>query len=207
MSKNFDKNRPLVIAPSTLHQVRFVKNKVLGMSTEQIAKEEGILEKFVQKSVAQVEAYRAMNTLDALEASQVEVVLTNHKYQKEAIKNGLTARVANEVEKGGIKVIVFEPNHDVQLRTLEIMAKMTDTLVSSKNKGTGGNQNQVNIAIAGGGVAGVGISTFEDRLRKIKAERSGLVENKTLPASISEDGDEVDEVTPDWGEVSVEQGS
>lgn len=204
MSRNFDKNRSLVVAPSTLHQVRYAKNKVLGMSTEEIAKKEGILEKFVLKSIAQVEAYRAMNTTDALEASQVEVVLANHEFQKKAIKSGLTAQVTSEVQKEGKTIVVVEPNYDVQLKTLEIVTKTVDNLISSKNKGAVGNQ--LNVAITGGGISGVGISTFEDRLRKIKAERSGLVEQKTLPASISDD-EEIDEVTPDWGEVSVEQGS
>lgn len=199
-----------IIAPTDTHRLRFVKNKLLGMSTEQIAKEEGINEKYIKQSIAKVESYRALHTLDELEASQVEVILFNKDLQKIAIRNGLQATTQiilkeKDAEGNENEKIVEVKDVGMQLRTVEVIAKMTDNLMGSRARSLPQQTTNVNILNAGGGT-GVGIATFEDRLREVKRKR-GQLEQQALPAPRVDDSD-IEEITPDWeGDVTEQQDS
>ena len=195
----------LLLAPNEIHRVRYVKNKTLGMSTEQIAREEGIQEKYIKKSIADVEAFKALTTLEELESSQVEVVLFNKDLEKLALRNALQAKTVIYNEKTG-KKISEEPNHEIQLEAVKVIADITDNLVGSK-KGlpVGGSTTNVNILNAPGS-AGVGIATFEDRLREVKRKR-GLLEQTNPSSSDSDSEIEAEEFTPDWEGPIVEQSS
>jgi hypothetical protein len=195
----------LLLAPSEIHRVRYVKNKSLGMSTEQLAREEGISERFIKQSIAAVEAFKALTTLEELESSQVEVVLFNKDLEKLALRNALQAKTITRDDKG--KKVAEEPNHEIQLEAVKVIADITDNLVGSKYKSVPtGSTTNVNILNAPGG-AGVGIATFEDRLREVKRKR-GLLEQNNPPMSSSESDEdsEIEEVTPDWGGSVIEQG-
>ena len=199
-------SQKLLLSPSEVHRVRYAKNKNLGMSTEQLAREEGVDEKYIKKSIAMVEAFRAMVTLDDLEASQVEVVLFNKDLEKLAIHGALKASTTvfnNEGEK-----ISEEPNHEIRLEAVKVIKDITDSLISSKNKGGGGgggNNVNVNVLNASGG-AGVGIATFEDRLHEVKRKR-GLLEQNNPPTSSEDEDSEVENFTPDWDGRIIEQSS
>ena len=197
--------KQLLLAPNEIHRVRYVKNKTLGMSTEQIAREEGIQEKYIKKSIADVEAFKALTTLEELESSQVEVVLFNKDLEKLALRNALQAKTVIYNEKTG-KKISEEPNHEVQLEAVKVIADITDNLVGSK-KGfpAGGSTTNVNILNAPGS-AGVGIATFEDRLREVKRKR-GLLEQNNPSSSDSDSEMETEEFTPDWEGSVIEQSS
>jgi hypothetical protein len=195
----------LLLAPSEIHRVRYVKNKSLGMSTEQIAREEGISERFIKQSIASVEAFKALTTLEELESSQVEVVLFNKDLEKLALRNALQAKTVIYNEATG-KKISEQPNHEIQLEAVKVIADITDNLVGSK-KGVpaGGSTTNVNILNAPGS-AGVGIATFEDRLREVKRKR-GLLEQNNPSSSDSDSEIEAEEFTPDWEGPIVEQSS
>ena len=196
--------RQLLLAPNEIHRLRYVKNKSLGMSTEQISREEGIQEKYIKQSIAAVEAFKALTTLEELESSQVEVVLFNKDLEKLALRNALQAKTVIYNEKTGKKVSE-EPNHEIQLEAVKVIADITDNLVGSKYKGVpgGGSTTNVNILNAPGS-AGVGIATFEDRLREVKRKR-GLLEQTNPSSSDSDSEIEAEEFTPDWEGPIVEQ--
>jgi hypothetical protein len=176
------------------------------MSTEQLAREEGIDEKHIKKSIAMVEAFRAQVTLDDLEASQVEVVLFNKDLEKIALRDALQAKVVTLSPEG--KKIHEEPNHEIRLSAVKEIREITDSLISSKSKGGGGGGNNVNVNVLNApGGAGVGIATFEDRLHEVKRKR-GLLEQNNPPTSSDEDEDsEVENFTPDWDGRIIEQSS
>src|SRR5208337_106874 len=198
--------RQLLLAPNEIHRLRYVKNKSLGMSTEQISREEGIQEKYIKQSIAAVEAFKALTTLEELESSQVEVVLFNKDLEKLALRNALQAKTVIYNEKTEKKVSE-EPNHEIQLEAVKVIADITDNLVGSKYKGVpaGGSTTNVNILNAPGS-AGVGIATFEDRLREVKRKR-GLLEQTNPSSSDSDSEIEAEEFTPDWEGPIVEQSS
>jgi hypothetical protein len=189
----------LLLAPSEIHRLRFAKNKILAMSTEQIAKEEGIGESCIKQSIARVEAYRALNTIEALEASQVEVILFNSEVQKRALRNGLMATTVFTDKDGKVS---REPDYETQLQCLNIMERMTKNLLGSKPGGAPlpSSTTNVNIVNAAGG-AGVGILTFEDRLREVKRKRALI--DQGLPVSTEDE----EEFTPDWEGTTIEHGS
>lgn len=173
------------------------------MSTEQLAKEEGVDERYIQQSIAKVEAYRALNTLEELEASQVEVVLFNKDLEKLAIRGALQAVTEIRDDKG--KVIGKSPDHETRLKGVEVLAKITDNLIGAKAKPTQAN-NQTNVNVfAGPGGGGVGIATFEDRLREVKKKRAQLEQNN--PVIDIGGQEELEEVTPDWEGSGVEQST
>jgi aspartate ammonia-lyase len=166
------------------------------MSTEQLAREEGVDEKYIKKSIAMVEAFRAMVTLDDLEASQVEVVLFNKELEKLAIHGALKASTAIYNAEG--KKVSEEPNHEIRLDAVKVIKDITESLISSKNKGGGGGGNNVNV--------NVWIATFEDRLHEVKRKR-GLLEQNNPPTSSEDEDSEVENFTPDWDGRIIEQSS
>jgi hypothetical protein len=196
-------SQKLLLSPSEVHRVRYAKNKILGMSTEQLAREEGIDEKYIKKSIAQVEAFRAMVTIEDLEASQVEVVLFNKELEKLALHGALKANTT--VFDGEGKKVSEEPNHEIRLEAVKVIKDITDSLISSKNKGGGGGGNNVNVNVLNApGGAGVGIATFEDRLHEVKRKR-GLLEQNNPPTSSEDEDSEVENFTPDWDGRIIEQ--
>jgi hypothetical protein len=193
-----------MIAPTEVHRLRFAKNKLLGMSVEQLAKDEGIEERYIRQSIEKVEAYRALNTLEELEASQVEVVLFNRDLEKLAIRGSLTAVTEVRDDKG--KILYKLPDHETRLKGVEVLAKITDNLIGAKARAVNsGSTTNVNILNAGNS-GGVGIATFEDRLREVKKKRAQL-EEQNLPA-IEVGAQELEEFSPpDWEGSTIEQGS
>lgn len=179
------------ISPNGIHHLRYVRNKVLGMSIEKIAEEDGVDEKYIKKSISQVEAYHAMNTMDDLKTSQVEVVLFNAEMEKLAIHNALQAE--DKVYSPEGELLDRRPNHEIQLAAVKVVKDIAESLLGSSAKVPllpSTNTTQVNIMT--GGSTGIGIATFEDRLREVKRKRT---EQNILPASSSE---ETEEVRPDW---------
>lgn len=174
-------------APSLVHQMRYVKNKVLAMSTEQIAKEENVGVVSVQRSISQVEAYRALSTADETEISQTEIVLFNKDIEKLALRRALMAETVTE---DGKRI----PDFDRQLHASEILTDKAKNVMDANAKkvaaaataaaaqGSGTNVNITNVNSSGS----IGIATFEDRLREVKKKRSGELEQntKTLPAEV-----------------------
>lgn len=198
-------SQKLLLSPSEVHRVRYAKNKILGMSTEQLAREEGIDEKYIKKSIAMVEAFRAMVTIEDLEASQVEVVLFNKDLEKIALRDALQAKTTIFSNDG--KKISEEPNHEIRLSAVKEIREITDSLIGSKNKGGGGGGNNVNVNVLNApGGSGVGIATFEDRLREVKRKRGLLEQNNPSMSSEDEESD-VEDFTPDWEGRVIEQSS
>lgn len=191
------------LPPTSLHHLRYVKNKILGVSTELIAKEEGVDEKYVLRSISQVEAYNAMNTMDDLRISQVEVVLFNAKLEKAALHSALQAETKILNDKG--KVIAREPNHEIRLKGVEMMTEISKNLIMAEARSNSPSGTNVQVNVGGMGTT-VGIATFEDRLREVKKKRSEL-EQKNPPALPPQEpiDVEVEEIRPNW-EGPLEQG-
>ena len=188
------------VSPNSLHRLRYVKNKVLGFSIEQIAKEEKVKEENILRSISLVESYYAMNTMEELRASQVEVVLFNAELEKAALCSALQAETKIFHEKTG-KLISREPNYDVRLKGVEMLVEIGKNLITADARSNApSNNTQVNVNVAGGST--VGVATFEDRLREVRKKR------EALPAPPLENviEAEIEELRPNW-EGPLEQGS
>lgn len=191
----------LIIAPGQIHQLRYVKHKMLGVSIEEIAKEDGVGEKYVLQSISRVETYRSLNTVDAVKAAQAEVLLFNQDLQKIAVRNGLSAKIKVYDEKTG-ELVREDEDHETQLKTVTVMKDMAESLIKSEQKVTPPSQQNVNVNVLASGGTAVGVSTFEDRLREVKRKMGERKEQQTLPEP-SEVID-VEEVRPDWSGEPVE---
>jgi hypothetical protein len=188
------------VSPNSLHRLRYVKNKVLGLSIEQIAKEEKVKEENILRSISLVESYYAMNTMEELRASQVEVVLFNAELEKAALCSALQAETKIFHEKTG-KLISREPNYDVRLKGVEMLVEIGKNLITADARSNApSNNTQVNVNVAGGST--VGVATFEDRLREVRKKREAL---PTPPLENVIEA-EIEELRPNW-EGPLEQGS
>ena len=184
------------VPPASIHSMRHAKNKVLGQSIEAIAKEEGVGEQTVRMSIARVEAYHAIYTVDELKTGEIEVVLFNHEVKKMALHEALTAE--NKIYSVGGELVDKVPDHDTRLRAVEILAKVANNIMGTAIKFLPNpSSSQVNVnVLAGGGSAGIVIATFEDRLREVQKKRLERGQNNALPAST--EAIDVEEVHPNW---------
>ena len=172
-----------------------MKNKSLGLSAEEIAKEEKVKPDAVRRSISDVEAYHALFNLKEMEAGQNEVLILNQRLETLAINSGLTAETIIRDKDG--KIIAREPDHELRLKSVQLMISLVEAL-ESRNKGGGGNQTvQVGISLP---QATAGAQSFEDRLREISKKRSEEI-SSGVPALIEARPQEpVTEFIPSWEE-------
>jgi hypothetical protein len=166
---------------SDLHRYRFARHKVLGTPIEDIAKEDGVKVSTIESSIRDTEARNAMYSLDALEASQTEVVMFNKDLEKMALHDSLQAEKKIYAESGEHvgQVIASEPDYDVRLQASQIITEKTKAIISRHVKGTSVS-TQVNVVNSNN----PSTNTFEDRLREVlkRRENPALVQND-LPAN------------------------
>lgn len=197
-------NRLIIPAtPSPLNRLRYVKNKSLGMTVEEIAQAEGVGIAVVRKSISTVEAYHGLFTIKEMEAGQNEVIMLNQQLEALALQRGLTAETLIRDKNG--KVIDREPNHEVQQRSVELIVKLVEAVKSQK--GSGSQRMNVNLGVVAGGntQAAAGAQSFEDRLRVIQKSRGELtVATATPVATKTVDSEDVTDVTPNWTDEDEE---
>src|SRR5271154_25780 len=97
------------------------------MSTEALAREAGIQEKYIKQSIAMVETFKALNTMEELEASQVEVVVFNKEVEKIAIHEALKAK---KVDEAGEEV----PDHEIRLLGFNKIVNFTEILMGWRGR-------------------------------------------------------------------------
>jgi hypothetical protein len=141
------------------------------MSLEEIAKEDGVKVATIERSLKDVEAQSSMFNMDALEASQTEIIMFNQEMEKMALHDSLQAEVkvyGTTPDTQG-EVIATEPNYEVRLRASEILTEKTKAIISRHVKGTSVNNN-LNVGIVNNNQPSG--NTFEDRLREVLRNRS-----------------------------------
>jgi hypothetical protein len=166
------------IAVSDLHRYRYARHKVMGLTIEEIAKEDGVKISTIESSVKIVAAQQSMYTMDALETSQIEVINFSKDLEKLALHDSLQAEIkvyGNTPETQG-EVVATEPDYDVRLRASAIITDKVKAIISRHVKGNTQN-TQVNVGIVNNQPTG---NTFEDRLRAVLSKRE-------LPPSVQND--------------------
>jgi hypothetical protein len=197
-----------LITPTSLHHLRYVRYKSLGLSIEDIAKEDKVDPSAIQRSITQVETYYAMNTMEDLRSSEIEVMLFNKELKKLAISSALQAEIRT-YDATGTKLVHKDPDHLTRLKAVDALIEIGKNLISAEARINQGPTNPTNVQVnvASGGT--VGVATFEDRLREVRKKRIDQQEQKTLPASsepaVVVDA-EVEEFRPNW-EGPIEQGT
>jgi hypothetical protein len=176
---------------SLKERIRYARNKVLQIPVEQIAEEDGVTVQRVEQSIRNVEKINALFNVEALEQSNIKIHLFTEARQMLAIADALQAErpiMAGPTASPDTPAIVgWEPEHDVRLRAFEALTERSKAVVARHVKGTTFNNStsfglQMNVS--------AGVTTFEDRLRKIREsmnQPSLPVQNDRLPA-----GDVVD---------------
>jgi hypothetical protein len=166
------------VAPE-IHRLRYTKHKVMGMSPEDISEEEGVSVEIVRRSIRRIELQNSFTSIDALESSQIGVILHHKELEKAAISGALQAekKVYAEAGEHAGEVIAVEPDHEIRLQAVNALTRKSEAVISLHTK-SGGISVNTNI--------GVGVSnsssgiTFEDKLREIQRKR----EMQQLPSGV-----------------------
>lgn len=168
------------IEVSPVHRNRYIRHEILGMSLEDIAKEDNVGLGTVVRSIEVVKIQKHYVGLESLEASESEIVVNLKTMKQKAIERALEAERKVYVESGpdAGEVLTVEPDHEVQLRAVESITEISKAVLSRHAKG---NSQTVNVGV------GVGVTnnftSFEDRLRDVK-KRMETPENGLPPAVI-----------------------
>lgn len=165
-----------LIFDADIHLSRYMRHRA-GQSLEEIAAEDKVSVKSVEKSVGVVSAYREICTHQELDAALIGVVMSLSELHRKAIERGLTAKKRDE--KTGKMVDDVE----AQMGAVE---KLTGLVDAVRRKGGGMNFNLGVGVMAGGQAPQVDatvsrVEVFEDRLRRLQKQREA---GKQLPAGV-----------------------
>lgn len=165
--------------------MRHARHKVLGMTVEEIAKQDRVGIRAVEESIRNVELYNSLNSLEALELGETEVILFNKEVEKVVLADALKAekKVYAEGGENAGEVIASEPDYDTRLKAVDSITKKAQAIFARHAKG---NSINTNVSVGVGITENNGMS-FEDRLREVykrrqDAQNSLPVQNGELPA-------------------------
>jgi hypothetical protein len=174
------------IAMSPIHRARYAKKTALGMSVEEISKEERVSIETVARSIRDVEVHNSMFGVESLEQSGIEVILAQKELEKNVLAEALTAEkiIYSEAEDTLGEILATEPDHDVRLRAFDAVTKRTAAVLSRHSKGGVTVNTNVGVGVVD---AANGLS-YEERLREVLRRRDPVSDG--LPA-----GDVIDVAT------------
>lgn len=182
---------------SSVNLSRYIRHN-LGATPAEIASQDGVGVRTIEKSIASIDAYRATHTVEFLNQSMIEVVMSNTDELREAMKGGLTAQ---KIDDQGKKV----PDHTVQMHAIDSATRMVTALQPKIGKGIQLNLNQQQ-AIAAGATPPPesGFAGFEERLRQI---RTRIDQHNQLPSATGDVIDAAAEIQDEAEEVMSGAGN
>lgn len=150
-----------------IHHSRFLRYRG-GVSTADIAKQDGVSEKTVLASVRSVEVYEHLYSAPRLEAAQIQTVLQCEELEREALRCALQAELVIR-DPNNFEKIDSEPDIETRLAAVDRLTRKAEAVFGRHKPAPGG----VNVAVGvnvGSNAATQGKS-FEERLRSINARR------------------------------------
>lgn len=166
------------------------------MTAEEIAKQDGVKEQAIIKSIAAIDVYRAANTVEFLNESIVEVVRNNKRNLDKALSDGLRA---TKVDKNGKKTA----DHATQLKAFEVAVRAAEIVQPKTGKGISVNVNQQQAVASGSPPPESGYVGYEERLRTI---RQKMDQHNLLPSATGTVIDDAAEIEDEAEEVTVSAG-
>jgi hypothetical protein len=187
------------MSKATIHTMRYLRHH-RGETVQDIARNEGVTVKAVEKSLRQVQVDHALNTPEQLEREAINVVRSNLPHVQSAISRALKAKtlirettIRRGKEETRIKTV---DDIDTQLKGLKAF---NDMLTATQPKGTGiavnVNQQNANLAAAAA-TTNIRTTTYEDRLRRIRNQQAEYALMPSQVIDAPEATDEDDEVDP-----------
>jgi len=166
----------------SVHLLRHARHK-LGATVEELAKEEGVQERAILKSIALVDMHRLNNTPEVLNAEIIDTIIGRNKKMAKALDDALDATV---VGREGAKV----PDHKTKLAAVDRIVRLVKE-VQPKRQGGGiklnvQQQTGVHQAVVSTETPFTG---FEERLRTIRHkidQRNQLPPPESVAAPLGE---------------------
>lgn len=135
------------LAPSLIQQNRFLRARA-GLSIEEIARQDGVSQKTVERSIQSVDAFRQANSVEVVNEALFNSILRNKPDMDKSINSALKAkRLVKDPEDGTYRSV---PDHRVQLKAVDRLVEIAKTVQPKP-----GNVTKVNVGV------GVGVRTTE----------------------------------------------
>lgn len=171
-------------SPSSLDSSRYYRYHDLGVSADDIAREDGVSALTIRESIKRVTLYRAEFSPPEVLASQAKTVIGVAELEREMLAKALQAKTVREIqgEDGEITTETIE-DFATQLQASEIITRKVEVIQPKVVKGGVNVQTNVGVGVAATPAAvapGRGF-TVEERLRELTAKRQGQ-----LPAAPAE---------------------
>jgi len=161
-----------------VHLARHYRHRSVGKPLDIIAKEDGVTEVTVRRSVMLIDRYNSLINTESMIRSEARIVMVTSTLQEEAIKSALTAKKIIRDQDGKEIKRLTEPDHEIQLKAVDVV---TDKAKAATPKGPGINLNVgVNNSSPGPAIPAT-VITFEDRVREIQRRRNN--EQHQIPAA------------------------
>lgn len=188
-----------ILSKDNIHLQRYLRAKI-GISPEQIAKEHGVQLDTVKESIAKVDVYRQLHTLDFANEAAVGVVVGAAGEIGRAILRGATA-TKRIVVGNGTEVV---DDHATQQKAVENFTGLVTAIQPKGGKG-------VSVSVSANSTAQSAASShsetrtmgYEERLRKVSQQVEAESTRKSEVGTTFDD-EEVEDDEEDEGEVVPE---
>jgi hypothetical protein len=160
------------LAPVPIQQSRFLRARA-GVSIEEIALQDRVSQRTVERSIQRADAFRLANSIEAVNEALSDSILKNKPDMDESINSALKATRLVKDADGTYRSV---PDHRVQLKAVDKLVAIAKTMQPKAGKVT-----KVNVGV------GVGVHTtrnyegFEERLRKIRAAMEAPAQIEAKP--------------------------